>query len=149
MYTFVRKWEMAEGNPEEWTLEEEAYTHYLARLYAEEYTEDFCTWKAALRLGATQKAAWKLGAAVHDHPLTQHYIAEIIKTFEVRHNVTRDKILALLYRDATNYNALAKPAARVSAQKKLADILGMVENKTIVDLRSKQPIINMTVSPGE
>lgn len=140
---------MASGDPEDWTLEEEAYTHYLGKLFAEEYTEDFNDYQAAKRLGASDKIAKKLGYKIRQHPITQEYIAEIINNFEVRNNVSRDKILSLLYRDATNFNVFAKPSARVSAQKKLADVLGMVVDKKEINFKDKVPVINMSVVKSE
>jgi hypothetical protein len=120
-----------EGNYEVWTPEETHLAEHIARCFALEYVYDFSARNAAIRLGFDHKAAAEVGRKLLNHWLTQRCIRKLEQRFEQDKLVTADRVLSLLYRDASNYSPGSNPIARVSAQKNLVTLMGLAKPKQV------------------
>lgn len=113
------------GNYDSWDEEETAQAEVRAHLFALEYVRDFSYKDAAIRLGVDPALAGKVGKALHGHWLTRAYIEQLQDRYIKDEILSRDRVAALVMRDASNFGAGSNSMARVSAQKTLVQILGM------------------------
>lgn len=127
--TLLSRFSMPKGNYDTWTAEQAYEAEMISKLFANSYVIDFNATATAIRLGTQPESAPTIGNQIFNHWLTQHYIQELLNKFGSAGKATRDTVLGLLWRDASNYGKGSNAIARVSAQKCLAQALGMTETQ--------------------
>lgn len=125
----LSRFSVPKGNYDTWTKEEALEAELVAKLFANSYIIDFNQTQTAIRLGAQPESAPTLGNQIFNHWLTQHYVQELLTKFETSGKATRDTVLGLLWRDASNFGKGSNAIARVSAQKCLAQAMGLTETQ--------------------
>jgi hypothetical protein len=125
----LSRFTMPAGNYDTWSKEQAYEAELVAKLFANSYLIDFNLAATATRLGAQPEGAAAIGNKIFNHWLTQHYVQQFQTRFENMGKATRDTVLALLWRDASNFQKGANAIARVSAQKCLAQAMGLTETQ--------------------
>lgn len=126
----INKFSMPAGNYDTWTQQQAYEAELLAKLFANSYILDFSPTNTALRLGSTSvESAAVQGCLIANHWLTQHYVRKLIDSFGDTGVCTDHSVRSLLWRDASDFSPGANPMARVSAQKCLAQGLGLTETQ--------------------
>lgn len=123
----LTRFSVPKGNYDTWDADQAFEAEYVCKLFANSYIIDFNRTATALRLGAPHESAPTVGNQIFNHWLTQHYIQELLSRFETANLATRDRVLGLLWRDASDFSETANSMARVAAQKCLTTALGMTE----------------------
>ena len=140
---------MAKGNPKNWDVVQEAQTHHVASSFAKAYVVDMVKRNACIRLGVTPegKTASDMATRIYHHPLTQEYIAKLIKNFSKSKHVTKDTIVSKVWELANDETA--QHNSRISAHKLTSELLGIKVDKKEVDVKGVNPVINLTVAETE
>lgn len=112
------------GNYDTWSAEETAQAEVRAQLFAIEYIRDWSAINAAVRLGVDPALAKTVGQELHRHWLTCAYVEQLQDRFIKSELMSRDRLAALMARDASNFGAGANAQARVGAQKNLMTLMG-------------------------
>lgn len=145
-FAYIENWDMAKGNPKDWDLAQEAQTHHVASEFAKAYVVDFVQRNACIRLGITPEGDLANDTAhrVKNHPLTQEYIAKLVKKFSKTKHVTNETVMAKIWEVAND--PVANDNAKLGALKLTAEILGMKIDKKEVDVKGINPVINLTTT---
>lgn len=145
----ITDWSMPPGDSSEWDLEQETYAYFLARSFAKEYMYDFSASRTAVRLGCPEKYSYHVGSKIANHPLTQKYVREMVDVFASSNRITKDNILALLWKEA-NDEIRGSSSSRVAAAEKLAKITGVMPDNINVNMKVEdRSYVDKPVTPEE
>jgi hypothetical protein len=125
------------GGYDSWTKQERSLMEAHARAFAGEYVKDFSAWDACTRLGYTEEdlKKRKIHLKYMRHWLVCSYVDQLQSKFESHGLATRDRLLSLVYRDASDFSPRADSRARAAAQKTLMELLG--EGSTTKNINAK------------
>jgi hypothetical protein len=154
--TLLSRYSVPKGNYDTWTKDEACEAELVCKLFANSYIQDFNQTNTAIRLGAAPESAPTIGNIIFNHWLTQYYVQELLNKFETSGKATRDTVLGLLWRDASNFGKGSNAIARVSAQKCLAQAMGLTETQAkrtadalLEGVRGGVIVLKMCDSPEE
>jgi hypothetical protein len=115
------------GPMHEWNRTTRARMEAHARAFAAEYVKDFDPFQTVIRLGyeGDTKELTRISKLYMRNWMTQAFIQQLMDKFEAQNIATRDRLMAITYRDAANFSPHADPKARVAAQKNLMTLMGL------------------------
>lgn len=143
---FLPPWESGEPGPKRATVEQEERTAYdfshvsektkaLRKLFVTEFAKDFNGAAALLRLGMEYTNPGTVANQWLREPYTQYILDKFLDECKEDALINRNKIVAGLVREANAYGLDSSAAARVSAFRSLAKILGLEITKTEIDVK--------------
>lgn len=97
--------------------------------FCREYIKDFNASDALRRMGYKSQQPWVLGSEWMKQPYTQWYLAKLLAELDQKAIVNANEVLAGLKREANHYGMDGGAAARISALRSLAKILGLEVTK--------------------
>lgn len=142
----LKRTQMPKGDWDNWDTDTRAEAEHVALLFAQEYCKDFSPFNACCRLGVDPKQAGVVGTNLSHHWLVLHKIDEIQANFRKECFATADTVMGLLYRDASNFSPKANAMARVTAQKHLAQAMGLLKDKE--EKKETQPSFTLNATGG-
>lgn len=128
-------------DPMLWSADDQTTAEVCSLLFAQEFFFDFNATNAMIRLGVPANEAPELAKLYQKHWMVQRRLREVSSNFRKHRIANEDNVLALMYRDASNFGAHSNPVARVNAQKSLAKVLCM-------EPEDKRKAMEVTESPN-
>lgn len=114
---------------------DEAFSHLQPRVkarrdqFVREYIKDFNGANAMRRMGSVSQTPWVRASEWLSEPYTQWKLAQMLETLDDKAIVTRNEVLAGLKKEAHHFGLDGSAAARISAWRSLAKILGIEVTK--------------------
>lgn len=133
----LNKWDLPEGDPDSWDLEQETVAHTICEAFVGEFYHDMNAVAACRRLGCMGDDVGEKADTILNHPLTQQYLRQNVQNFCRTNAVTKDSVLALLWKHAHS----SDEKISLDAVKKMLDLSGM--SAQTEDSNAK-PIRNIT-----
>jgi hypothetical protein len=119
--------------------------------FCHEYIKDFNGSQALLRMGYQSKTPWVRASEWLKEPYTQWYLGQLMVKLEDKAIVTRAEILLGLKKEAHHYGLDGSAAARISAWRTMAKILGLEITKVEgnISMAGGVMVLPMSGSPEE
>jgi hypothetical protein len=125
------------GAMQNWTDAKRIKMEAHARAFAAEYIKDFDPFQTVIRLGyeGDTKELTRISKMYMRNWMTQGFIQQLQERFDEANLATRERLLALTYRDAANFSPHSDPKARVAAQRNMITLLGLDVKKKEIDVK--------------
>ena len=114
-----------QGNYDHWSKKQQAMMEAHASTWATEYVKDFDAWNTAIRLGFEGDDIKVAIKRYMKHWLVAAYIQQLQEQFLTLNVATKDRLVAVTFRDAVDFSPSADPRSRTAAQKTLTTLLGL------------------------